>query len=82
MNDPIITTCQWIGHSPNLEPSCCKPVVDGKSYCEDHVWSVYKEGTALRKRKKDQRRATAIWDVESAFNDAVAELVNEGQIEI
>jgi hypothetical protein len=82
MINPIITTCQWIGNTPALEPSCCKKSVEGKSYCEDHVWIVYKQGSNLRKRKKDQRRAAAIWDVESAFNDAVAELINEGAIEI
>jgi hypothetical protein len=81
MND-LITTCQWIGDTQKLETSCCKKPVEGKSYCEDHVWLVYKQGSNLRKRKKDQRRAAEIWDIESAFNDAVAELVSEGEIEL
>ena len=81
MNDSV-NACQWIGDTRETKPSCCKPPVEGKSYCEDHVWLVYKQGSNLRKRKKDQRRAAEIWDIQSAFNDAVAELVGEGEIEI
>jgi hypothetical protein len=39
---------------------------------------MYQKGSALRKRTKDQRRAQAFWDLESAFNDAVRELEDEG----
>jgi hypothetical protein len=35
-------------------------------------------GTALRKRAKDKRKAIQQWDLESLFNEAVEELVNEG----
>jgi hypothetical protein len=39
---------------------------------------MHKAGTALRKRKKDLRKANAYWDWESDFNDAVRELTEEG----
>jgi hypothetical protein len=39
---------------------------------------MYQKGTALAKRKKDQRRAEQIHQLESLFNDAVAELELEG----
>jgi hypothetical protein len=41
------------------------------------VWIIYQQGTAV-KRRKDAQRAQAVWDLESAFNEAVEELVEEG----
>jgi hypothetical protein len=82
MNDITITHCSWIGDNPKMNPACCKPVAEGKSYCEDHVWQVYQKGTALARRKKDTQRANTIWDFESEFNAAVEELVNAGEIEL
>ena len=79
------STCQWIGNTDTgyvrLQPTCCQPTVEGKSYCSEHVWRVYQEGTAVR-RRKDARRAAAVWDLESAFNEAVEELVEEGFLEV
>ena len=43
---------------------------------------MYQKGTALRKRKKDIERAEAVWDIASMFNDVVAELESEGEIEL
>jgi len=71
---PKITTCQWIGDS--TEP-CSHPVVEGRSYCEEHLWLVYQKGTAVQ-RRKDKKRAEAIWDLESEINRAVEELIAEG----
>jgi hypothetical protein len=42
------------------------------------LWKVYQKGTARARRKKDERVAAAVWDLESAFNEAVEELINEG----
>lgn len=75
-----IATCTYLGNA--LKPTCCKPAVEGRSYCEDHMWLVYQKGSAAAKRKKDQRRAEAIWDIESEFNAAVEELVLAGEIEL
>lgn len=77
--------CQYLGpdYDPQqhkgVTPYCgCKPVVGTSVYCSTHYPLIYAEGTALRKRHKDIRRAQAVWDLESAFNEAVAELEAEG----
>lgn len=83
MNKEIeITQCSWLGDSPTMRPVCCNPVVEGRSYCEEHIWKVYQKGTALGKRKKDIKRAQAIWDIESEFNAAVEELINDGELDL
>lgn len=66
--------CQWIGNGE----SCEHESVENRSYCEQHLWRVYQKGTALGKRKKDIRRAQSVWDLQSAINEAVAELEQEG----
>ena len=71
-------TCTWIGDSPRYQPVCCKKSVLGKSYCEDHVFLVYQQGTAKARRKKDERIAAAVWNLESEFEAAVQELIEEG----
>lgn len=70
--------CQWIGNSAKMEPMCCKDAVKGKSYCEEHIWLVYNKGTARARRKKDERVAAAVWDIESEMNAAYQELIDEG----
>jgi hypothetical protein len=82
MNDRVITECSWIGNSPTMRPQCCQPVVTGRSYCEQHLWQVYQKGSALGKRKKDIKRAEAIWDIESELNAAVEELIEEGVLDL
>ena len=69
------TACTYLGTA--LKPCGCASV-QGKSYCEEHLWKVYQKGTARARRKKDERVAAAVWDLESAFNEAVEELINEG----
>lgn len=61
-----------------MTPVCSCDAVPNKSYCKDHVWLVYQEGSQLRKRKKDIRIANAVWDLENEFSEAVAELELEG----
>ena len=70
--------CQYLG---NFKETCCSnPTVENRSYCEDHVWLIYQKGTNLGKRKKDIRRANAVWDLVSEFNAALAELEAEGEL--
>lgn len=69
-----MTTCTWIGEH---NEGCSEPALPGKSYCLHHYAQVYQVGTAVR-RKKDQRRAAAVWDIENALNEAVQELIDEG----
>ena len=70
-----ITTCQYLGDGKHV---CGKPTVKGRSYCEEHLHIVYQKGTARARRKKDERVAAAVWDIESEFNAAVEELIAEG----
>ena len=65
--------CQWIGNGEG----CTHDALEGKSYCAQHYALVYQTGTAVR-RKKDARRAAAVWDLESELNAAVQELIDEG----
>ncbi len=65
--------CQWIGEGEG----CTHTALAGSSYCQEHYSKVYQTGTAVR-RKKDARRAAAVWDIESAMNEAVQELIDEG----
>lgn len=67
--------CEWIG--PNDE-RCDEPSVEGKSYCKDHVWLMYQQGTALGKRNKDKRTAEDVHLWESLINDVVNDLIAEG----
>ena len=70
--------CQWFGAS---EHQCgLHTLVEGAVYCKEHYSQMYQKGTALRKRKKDIRRADQVLDLQSLFNEAVEELVNEGVI--
>jgi hypothetical protein len=68
--------CTYMGNS--LRSTCCAPTVAGRAYCEEHLWQVYQKGTARARRKKDERTAAAVWDLESCFNEAVEELISEG----
>jgi ABC-type tungstate transport system permease subunit len=67
-------SCTWIGEGEG----CSKEALPGRHYCEEHLFRVYQKGTANGKRKKDIKRANAIWDIENAMNEAVEELISEG----
>lgn len=71
---PKPVQCQWIGDGQG----CSHTAVDGRSYCEEHLWMVYQKGSARARRKKDERVAAQVWDLENAFNEAVQELIEEG----
>lgn len=53
--------CQWI--EPEQDPQkthsvdyCGRvPLWPGRSYCEDHIWRVYKKGTGLNNRREVRR---------------------------
>lgn len=65
--------CEWIGDGER----CGASAAAGRSYCEHHLFKIYQEGSA-RRRRKDQRRADRVRDLESLLNDAIQELVDEG----
>jgi len=41
------------------------------------LFVVYKQGTAVN-RRKDKRIAEQVWNIQDAFNEAIAELEAEG----
>ena len=74
-NSLVIEACTYMGN--NLTACGCQ-VVKGRSYCEEHLWLVYKQGSNLTTRKKDIKVANDVRLWESLFNEAVEELVDEG----
>ena len=77
-----VTGCQYIGTDyPRLQPTCCSPALKNRAYCTEHLWLVYKEGTAVH-RKKDTRIASDVRLWESLFNEAVEELIAEGELDL
>lgn len=73
-----MTNCTYIGNTTYSNATCCnKPAVHGKSYCKDHVFLVYKEGSNIQ-RKKDTKRYDRIQQLVDDFNQALEELEAEG----
>jgi len=70
--------CQYIGPASEYAPTCTSPALAEQHYCAEHRALVYQEGSALRPRHKDQRRAQAVRLIESLMNEAVEELEAEG----
>jgi hypothetical protein len=67
--------CTYLGDSAVC--TCTQPVVPGRSYCEEHLWIVYKAGSAVV-RRKDVRTANAVWDLQAELDSIVEELIEEG----
>ena len=67
--------CQYLGEHTVF--TCTAPVVPGRSYCEEHLWLVYKAGSAVT-RKKDARTANAVWDLRAELDSIIEELIEEG----
>lgn len=69
--------CQWIGEEqdPRIHHPvymCGKPTVLGRSYCADHVWQVYQQGTSkgnARKLKELEREVEYIVKKEQEYED-------------
>lgn len=68
--------CEWIGQGEG----CDQPALEGRSYCEHHIWQIYQKGTKLGKRKKDQRTANDVFMWQSLMHEAMEELELEGVI--
>lgn len=66
--------CAYIGQGQG----CDGLAAADSSYCAEHYSLIYQVGTARRRRRRDIRRADAVWDIQSAFNEVVAELEAEG----
>jgi hypothetical protein len=70
----MIDECTYLGDAVT---ACCGPTVEGRSYCADHLWLVYKQGSAVT-RKKDTRTAAAVWDLQAELDSIIEELIEEG----
>lgn len=62
----------------NSTTACGCPTVMGKSYCAEHIYIVYKQGTARAKRKKELTTVDKVRMVEELMHEAIAELEAEG----
>ena len=58
--------------------ACGCPTVLDKSYCAEHIYLVYKQGTARAKRHKEVRTVDKVRLVEQLMHEAIAELEAEG----
>ncbi len=67
-------TCTWIGQGE----CCTQASIEGRSYCTDHIWLVYKEGTRLARRKKDLKTVDSVRTWQTLMDEAVQELEEEG----
>jgi len=77
--------CSYLGtaYDPRTHqgptPYCgCRDLYADTLYCVEHAALMYRQGSALRKRHKDTRRADAVRQLVSDFNAAVEELEHEG----
>ena len=66
--------CQYIGQGQGCDHSAIKD----RSYCQEHIWTIYQKGTALGRRQKDRRRADRIYQIDQLFDEAIQELEAEG----
>lgn len=69
-----MTTCTFIGTGCG----CTKKAIEGRSYCEEHLFVVYKEGSSRARRKKEERTVDKVRLIESLFNEAIEQLEAEG----
>jgi hypothetical protein len=65
--------CTWIGEGEG----CAEAAVPGRSYCEQHLWRVYQQGTATR-RRRERARADLTRELIGLIDEAVSELEAEG----
>ena len=66
--------CQWIGQGEG----CTALAQAGRSYCTEHLWLVYQQGTALGRRRKDLRTVESVRTWQTLMDEAVQELEEEG----
>jgi hypothetical protein len=66
--------CTWIGNGEG----CTHTVVEGRNYCEEHLWKVYQQGTELVKKRKKKNHLHSVYFWELLFLQAIEELESEG----
>jgi hypothetical protein len=70
----MIDECTYLGDAVT---ACGCATVPGRSYCDEHLWIVYRQGSAVV-RKKDTRTAHAVWDLRAELDSIIEELIEEG----
>jgi hypothetical protein len=67
------TTCQWIG--PEQDPErgpveyCGRtPLWPGRSYCEEHVWRVYKKDSGIGTKRKNKAIENELAEIHALEN--------------
>jgi len=72
--------CQYIGTGTATNPLACTCTARAtlRGYCNDHVWLVYKEGSAVH-RKKDRARYDRVRLWEGLMEEAIEQLEAEGE---
>ena len=71
------STCLWIGEGQG----CAEAAVPKRNYCEQHLWQVYARGTAVKPRKKREKKRLDLDQVIGDLNELYEEMVASGEIE-
>jgi hypothetical protein len=73
----MITECQYIGPEQTEAPftMCGCKVFPGKSYCEDHVWRVYKKNTNTGNKRKIKEIENELAELKRL--EEIADLIGE-----
>lgn len=67
------TTCTYIGTGKG----CTCTTMPGSSYCHEHHYTVYRQGSG-RTRRKDTAQAQRVRLVEQLMHEAIEQLTAEG----
>lgn len=75
--------CEWIEPYPlDSTLRCTATSVARECYCQEHLTRGTKPNTALRRRHKDIRRANHIFEMSSLFDEVVAEMIADGDLDL
>lgn len=76
LSEQTSRTCEWIGKGEG----CGDHSLPNRNYCGLHVWRIYSQGTAVRRRPRKDRKQQQLEEFVSELNEAYAELIAEGSI--
>jgi hypothetical protein len=76
----MITECQYIGPEQTEAPftMCGCRTFPGKSYCEDHVWLVYKKNTNTGNKRKIKEIENELAELKRL--EEIADLIGETDV--
>lgn len=69
--------CQFIGSEQKEWPytPCGSRVIDGKSYCHEHYYTIYKKGTSVNGKRREKEVEKEIADLKR--QQEIEEMENE-----